>query len=251
MSAAFIISLATTDANTTSLTCSSFDSTGGTHVVVFASAEGTLTTGTPVADNKGNTYLDYGTEYSSSGKRIRCFYAENATCGTGHTITLTPGASGKLSFTVQVFSGITASGSKDANGPSGKADVFVSTITPTAAFTPATAGCAVCAGGYHDDTYVSVSAPFSPADSAPNPAGGNLSTACAHVIQTTATSVQPTFTYGGGDVYAGIMVVAFTAGGGGGGGTTDSPQIIPRQGSARRPGPYQPMGETFNRSRYH
>lgn len=249
MSAAFVISLATTDANAASLTSSSLDSTGGTHVVVFATAEGTLTTGTPVADNKGNTYLDVGTEYSSSGKRIRCFYAENATCGTGHTVTLTPGSSGKLSFTVQILSGIATSSSKDANGPSGKADVFVSTITPTAAFTPATDGCAVCMGGYHDDTYVSVSAPFSPADSAPNPAGGNVSTACAHVIQTTATSVQPTFTYGGGDVYAGVMVVAFKAGAGGGGGTTDSNKTVSRYG--RRPGPFQIMGDTFYKSRFH
>jgi hypothetical protein len=217
MAATFIIGIATNDANAASLTCSAFDSSGGAHVAVFAMAEGTLTTGTPVADNKGNTYVDVGTEYSSSGKRIRCFYAENATCGTGHTITLTPGSSGKLSFTAQVFAGIATSSSKDANGPSGKADVFQTTITPTAAFTPAVDNCAVVTGAYRDSNFTSVSSPFSPADAAPNPSSGNVITACAHVIQTTATSVQPTWTYAAQSTYVGVMVVAFKAAAAGGG----------------------------------
>lgn len=226
MAASFVTSLATNDALAASLTCSSFDSSGGNHVVVFACAEGTLTTGTPVQDNKGNTYTDVGTEYSSSGKRIRCFYAENATCGSGHTITLTPGSTGKLSFTVQILAGIATSSSKDTNGPSGKADIFQTSLTPTAAFTPATAGCAVCTGAYRDTNYTSVSAPFSPADSTTNPVGGNVSTACAHVIQTTAASVQPTWTWAAQSTYVGVMVVAFKPSGGGGGGSTVRPAFL-------------------------
>jgi hypothetical protein len=89
-------------------TTGAVDTTGGNFVVVsggiFNSAQG-ANPGT-VSDSKGNTYTAL-TARNSGGKVTQAlYYCANATCGPGHTFTLTNGFS---SLSVAVFSGVSAS----------------------------------------------------------------------------------------------------------------------------------------------
>lgn len=226
--------IASPDSNAASVSVT-YDTTGANLIVVFGCAENTLS-GTSVADNQGNTYTDVGTEYSNSGKRIRCYYCYGPTNSSSLQITLTPGASGKLSVCSMCFSLAKSSPIPDTNGPIGAANVFVNSIQPASAFTPSVDNCIVVSACYYDTSFSSMSdGTFTVVDSATT-SGGSVILAQAYVIQGTKTSVQPTWNLGGSPIYVGTMDVAFQANLP----TPDSGRTVPRRSS--RPGPYQPMG---------
>lgn len=81
------------DSSATSITSSSFDSTGAKSVVVWAKHEGAPTTVT-FSDSKGNTYTALTKiDHTNGDLSARIGYVLAASVGTGHTVTATFGAS--------------------------------------------------------------------------------------------------------------------------------------------------------------
>lgn len=76
-------------------TSASFDSTGYTHIVVYSKYESGGTTTTTISDNKSTTGWASLTEaYNATGDvATRLTWAQIGSPGTGHTVTLTLGAS--------------------------------------------------------------------------------------------------------------------------------------------------------------
>jgi len=75
--------------NDTSITSGTFNSTGFTHIVVFAKHEGTATTIT-ISDNKStSSWNGLNKETHSFGTNGQLFWAKIGSPGTSHTVTMT------------------------------------------------------------------------------------------------------------------------------------------------------------------
>lgn len=187
---------------------SSFDSTGATLIVVVTSFWNNYP-GAPT-DNKGNTYIaltQRGVAYANQ----RMFYCENPTVGTGHTITQPSSASSSnVSTAAGWFSGTLTSGAFDVESGG---STLVGSITPSqndslivssaADYYLATAPISVNAGFTKVQDYIS--------------AGPDEPACLAYLIQTTAASVSPTWTFAGSSVSQVHTLAVFKPGAGGGG----------------------------------
>lgn len=115
-------------------TTSAFDSTGGNFIIVFGAWYGGVADVTCV-DNKGNTYTPLTARSAANFPKVRLFYAENPTVGTGHTITVESSGNGAFaSMAFAVFSGLKLASSFDVeNGATtgGSTTLSTGSITPS------------------------------------------------------------------------------------------------------------------------
>lgn len=202
--------------NGNGFTTATFDSTGGNFVAVVLN-QTTSGTGT-ISDNKGNTYTQR--TVNSFGQATSIFYAENATCGTGHTITVS-GTGNFPALSYAAFSGVLASGAynKESVGgiANGAASVQPGSITPDQADSLLIAGL-----GIGNSDSASINGGFSTPDQLQVAGGAAYGVAGAYLIQTSAAAANPTWTWATGDNRQAVMAAFKPAAGGVGGGATYS-----------------------------
>jgi len=99
-------------ASATSLTSTAFTSTPGNLLVAIFQVWTGSFGATPITDNKGNTWVAavpiFGT--SGGGGLLGIYYAANCLGGAGHTVTVTPVASGLLALCVYEIAGAALTG---------------------------------------------------------------------------------------------------------------------------------------------
>jgi hypothetical protein len=92
---------------------SAVDTTGGNFVVVCVAVSPSAGNDPTVSDNKGNTYNVVDGPDANGSDEIWIFVAENATCGSGHTITAPYGAGLHHATSAAAYSGMLTSGTTD------------------------------------------------------------------------------------------------------------------------------------------
>jgi hypothetical protein len=194
---------------------SAIDTTGGNTIEFTVSY---LTGSVPtIADSKGNTYgSPVGTPPSAGGLVSNALWrVAGATCGSGHTFTVTHGGS-FLAFAVTVFSGGATSGIDDQT-PVGNATTGQGTIAPgsrTASENDTLfISSAMCSDG---QSLASIDGGFTIA-AAVAATGSNFGCGIAYLRQTTAAAANPTWTLSGASTYQAAMNANFKAAAGAGG----------------------------------
>lgn len=96
------------DVNATAVTTAAITTTTGNLTVVVCIWFGAGVTFTSMADSKGNTWTQIGSQQTTSGNaKMRMYYAKNITGGASHTFTLTVSANNSYPLLfVSEFSGI-------------------------------------------------------------------------------------------------------------------------------------------------
>lgn len=131
MAARFITSNETRETSSGVATTSAFDTSGANFLVaVTVSAESAVACA--ITDSKGNTWASLTAQAVVGQARVQIHYAENATVGSGHTVTATA-ASGIPALQVWAFSGVATSSAFDQqNGANANAaTISTGSITPT------------------------------------------------------------------------------------------------------------------------
>lgn len=201
--------------NTTSITTSAINTTGGNAIVVTAhdywfSGAGTAS----VTDNKGNTYTLVRLANTSNQPRVAIYYCALGTCGTGHTFTYaTTGVTISIpSISVYVVScvgGIVTDQSVGNTIVGASTTITMTNLTPTVnnSFLVtaisglfATTQPTISGGGWNNtDQYFWT------------PFASSTKTQCAAYarIQPTATVTNPTHTLGSGNVNPVAVIASF------------------------------------------
>lgn len=187
-------------------TSSAIDTTGAT-LLVAVDADYNFGTLGPISDSKGNTWIPR-TTYGAGGPKVKIFYCENPTVGSGHTFTCSGDSNG---IAIIAVNGTTTSSVYDKE--SGADATSPGSITPNEDNEILIAGmCAASGSGY------SVDSGFTLQESRAYNAGDNtMGFGLAYLIQTTATAKNPVWT-GGATV---TNIASFKAVSSGGGGPTN------------------------------
>lgn len=190
-------------------TTASIDTNGATLLAVMAWDNSSPPT---VSDSKSNTWVTALTACSSSFSGVgKIFYVENPTVGTGHTFTIAGLNLGGIC--VAAFSGVKTSATAfDAENTANAQSSPTST-----ALTPNENDELVVTG--HVKTFTgtpTVGNGFSVTDIVPGVNGVNYGGGLAYIVQTSAGSANPAWTFSSGDM--GVALACFKAAAGGGGG---------------------------------
>jgi hypothetical protein len=174
-------------------TSGAYDTSGANFIVV---AVQWLTGGSAptLADSKGNSWTPL-TQYGTGPSWTRLFYAQNASCGAGHTFTLSATGFGYPTLVMAAFSGVNASAFDVENGAVNGGGG--STLQP-GIVTPGVDNCLVVSSfcfNQGGDYGPGVDSGFSILDTLPS-GGAPGSLAC--LVQTTAAAVNPTWTLSSG-----------------------------------------------------
>lgn len=198
-----------TEGNVNGFTSAAFNSSGGNFVMVAVS-ENSAGGVTGITDSKGNTYtpLTEG-NFQPQG---RLFYAKNATCGAGHTVT--EAGNTFANICVAAFSGVDTTAPFDAED--GQAGAFGSTAQSLGAITPAVNGELIIAMmSFNNGGTLTIDSGMTILDQAPT--GSSWGCGMAYLLQGTAGAINPTWTNGGGAMNGAIRIACFKAASGGGG----------------------------------
>lgn len=220
MAIALVTSTAQGSTNGNSFTTSSIDTTGATLMVVAVVTYVGVSAGT-LSDSKGNTWTALTTYATSGNQRVKWFYAQNPTVGTGHTFTAGPNG-GLPSVGVLAFSGTATAGVFDTGQDQGYGTVGSgeTSAQATASVTPSVNDCVVVSVQSHANviTDLSVNSSFTKTNEVLFDGSFNFyGIGIAYLIQTTATTVNPTWSWTGGTYPATALAVfkPATAGGSG------------------------------------
>lgn len=211
------IALVSHVAKTTSGTTAGIDTTGATFLVVAVGYISTgASSGTPVlSDSNSNTWVRIANGLVANAS-VDLQVCLNPTVGAGHTFTVS--AAGAPSFCVAAFSGTATDfqcGRAVNNSTASGTSVQPGSVTPTRD------NCALVAAlAYRDTTTVSVNSSFTITDQNPFASGIAIGCVLAYRVETTATAVNPTFSWTNavGATAMQIEVQPPPTGGGGGGG---------------------------------
>jgi len=193
----------------TGVTSSTFNSTGGTFVIV-AIAPDSGGSGITVTDNKGNTYTAL-TKYSSAVPCVQLWYCANATVGAGHTVTV--GGS-------NIYSGISVMVFNDSGSNATPADVDngtnASSTNPLTAptTTPSVINCLVITAwgvwetGGAANTH-SINSGYTLVDDTTFLAGNSYAIGFAYKIQTSIVATAPSWTDSGSINFSALAIASF------------------------------------------
>jgi hypothetical protein len=202
------------EACATGVPSTAIDSTGGNFIVLSVSyITGSVPT---ITDSKGNTYgSPIGTPPSAGGLVSNAEWRVlGATCGTGHTFTITHGGP-FLAFAVKVFAGVATSAADDqtpvGNATTGQGTIAPGSLTPSVNDTLVTVT-AMCSDG---QSLASIDGGFSTGPTVPA-TGSNFGCGIFFLIQTTAAAAGPTVTLSSASTYQAAMNANFKAAAAGG-----------------------------------
>lgn len=156
----------------------------------------------PMSDSKGNTWIAR-TTYGTGGPKVKIYYVENPTVGTGHTFSCSGNSNG---IAIIAFSGTKTSSVYDTEN--GANATSPGSTTPSEDNEVLVTGwCANSGSGY------SVDSGFTLQESRNyNPGDNTMGFGLAYLIQTTAAAKNPVWS-GGGDVSVIATFKAAAAGG--------------------------------------
>lgn len=194
-------------------TTSAINTTGATLLVASVSyyANGSL------SDSKGNTWTPLTAAAASPDDGHRLYYAVNPTVGTGHTFSTT---AAYVTLNVAAFSGVDASSPFDAENVG---SVFGGGSQNTGNITPSSNGQLIVTGSINGGgagTTQSVNNSFIVTDNIGTSVGAYYGGALAYKVQTTAATIDATWTFSGSVYSAGCSIASFKAASGGGGGSS-------------------------------
>lgn len=173
-------------------TTGSIDTTGANLIVISVCSYAAA--GEPtVSDSKSNTWTGL-TAVASTNARERLYYCLNPSVGSGHTFTITSGGSNAFPFIgVEAWSGAHASSSFDQqNGAStnGATSRTTGSVTPTEDNELLVAGL-----NFNASNTISIDGGFTISEQRDFVGGSNFGGAIAHLVQTTATAANPSFSW--------------------------------------------------------
>lgn len=179
-------------------TTSAIDTTGANLICVYVSSDTGSSTG--MSDSQGNTYTALTTHGTTNPNAARLYYCLSPTVGTSHTFTY--GSTGFPSILVQAFSGVDSFDSQN-----GSSATSISTLQ-TGSVTPPANGCLVVTGTGSQIIPSSINSGFTITDSIQIGGGIHYAGGMAYLIQTSAASVNPTWTYSS-STNAGASIAVF------------------------------------------
>jgi hypothetical protein len=162
--------------------------TTGADLIVLALAYDSAST---ASDSKGNTWTFVGSYNTGAGQIIALYYCQNPTVGSGHTF------SGSLSYgavAVSAFSGSTSSPYDVKNGTAmGSSGTSVATGSITPSQDNELCVAAIALGG--SSASASINGSFTIGTSLNATSGVNYGVGLAYLVQTTAASANPTWSW--------------------------------------------------------
>lgn len=174
------------------VTTDAIDTTGANFIVLAIAIDAGATP--TISDSKGNTWV----ALSSSSQTVKTilYYSVNPTVGTGHTFSNTA-AGNYCAIAVQAFSRIrTASPFAEQNGATSTGTTTISTGAVSPVFNDALI---VTAAGFNAaGLNLTIDSGFTVTGDEEFGSGNNYGIAMAYLIQSTAASVNPTWTRGTG-----------------------------------------------------
>lgn len=212
MAAAFLVS--TSAGATTSggpITTSAINTTGASLIVVQVNiypSSGTVS----LSDSNSNTWTEInGYMAGGSYHELHTYYCASPTVGSSHTFTASGGA--KLAIAVQAFSGTAASPLDQQNG----SYTASGTSLQPGAITPSQNGCVIISGlaFYTGGASPSIDSSFTRSEYVSTGADV-LQAACGYIVQSTASAVNPTWSWTGSNIEVVANLVSFLAASGGG-----------------------------------
>lgn len=190
--------------DTNNVTTGSITTTGANLLVLILGnlAAGAVT----ISDSKTNTWTAL-TKQTSEVNDSRIYYSQTTTVGSGHTFTATSVAQ-QPTINVMAFSGSLTSPFDVQNGYAtsgglGETSHATGSVTPSLNYELIVSG--LC---NNNGTTASINSSFTLVDTASSV--GTVVNNSAYLVQTTATAVNPTWTFGGND-YAALTIATFKA----------------------------------------
>jgi hypothetical protein len=205
------------------ITTSGINTTGADLLVVSIHFyQGSGADPTP-SDSKGNTW-SARTKYDSSNRHVRIYYSQGGSVGSGHTFTLAQTAPSQyLVIAVTAWSGSAASPydvESGANTGSG-ASLATGSVTPTQANELVISAITSSSATAH-----TINASMTVSDDLPQNSGPttHVGGAMAYIVQTSASAINPTWSFASGsEAAAAIATFKAAAGGASGGGPLITP----------------------------
>lgn len=183
-------------------TTSSLDTTGANFLLVSIAYNNTPA----VSDSKSNTWTPL-TLFPAGGNKVRFWYVENATVGTGHTFTV----SGSSIFCCAIFtawSGVKTTGAFDQEA--GHEGIGFDDTTPqTGPITPTENNELVVATRIDPNANPTGHAGYTSIDQQTFVGGTSFPSGLIYQVQTTATTADPQWTFGIGTFAATFISASF------------------------------------------
>ena len=189
-------------------TSSEIDTTGATLLIAVYTQTGAVVPS--ISDSLGNQWHVFTLEDGASTALLRIAFAQNVIVGAGHTFTNTGGFS---SLCVAAFSGVSGAAFLDVSNDGTTDTIQAGSITP-----PVNDSLVIAGLSYRQTSAVSIDSGFTIAEQRPFITSVAVGSALAYLIQTTATAVNPQWSWTGNS-QSGATNVAFvpvSSGGGGG-----------------------------------
>lgn len=171
-------------------TSPSADTTGANLIVLSYSLDRTQTA--TLSDNKGNTYTKLTERNDGAASKVGIAYCSNPTVGSGHTFTISGNFSDMM---ITAWSGAAATSVFDVEAAGGSS-VSSTTVQP-GSITPSQANSLIIStlsSVQNTPTTVSINGGFAISDQSALAGGLNYGNAQAYLIQTAASSSNPTWT---------------------------------------------------------
>lgn len=165
----------------------------------------------------GNNYASYTalTKRSVGNISVRLWYSLPTVVGAGHFATVS-GTDIYQGTSFSTWSGASVSPFDVENGATGSSIASLA----TGSVSPSEDNCLIVSMVAHEDgSGISIDSGFTLIDTIAYSSGANEGTSLAYLIQTTASSVNPTWSWSSGPTYAATAIAVFKGPGGGGGGT--------------------------------
>lgn len=190
------IAASTAVAGSTSITTGSFNSTGANTIAVYVGWWFADPVGATVTDSKSNTYARCGATSNDGSNTYEgtWFIAKNATVGSGHTVTVAGNAF--MATQATAYSNANTSAPCDQHNESGTTSTVTSiqtgALTPSANNSLVLQGITALDGGGGGEASATINQSFS-IIARVGSTGGLPAIITADLIQTSAASVQPTW----------------------------------------------------------
>ncbi len=200
-----------------SATTSAINTSGANLLIVSASWYAGTTTSGVVSDSKSNTWTLLTKHTSDLPCANQLFYCVPVAVGSGHTFTFS-GTDSFASIGVQAWSG-NAAVPFDSQSGNDQTHNISNTIQP-GSLLPSEDNCLVVASLQFENNSantVTIDSGFTISDTVPYSGGNNEGGSMAYLVQTTATSVNPTWDVGGNMPWLATTLAVFKAASGGGG----------------------------------
>jgi hypothetical protein len=191
-------------------TTGSVDTTGADLLVAYV-ASWTNLPDAAVTDSKGNTWTPR-TNYDQNGvSRSRILYVENPTVGTGHTFTVTSTQDFPV-LCIQAWSGAATSSVYDTENGNG---VTAGTSTTTGSVTPAQDDSLIVTGiCFTASNTMSINSSFTISNQIDYAGATNFGGGMAYLVQTSATAVNPTWSWSSANSDSAASIAVFKVSGG-------------------------------------